>query len=89
MLSPVSVVDAFESNSCGRHDWSARRKLHQNTRPVRWQPCARPHRDESTSHWQQQDYKAFSPAVDSYDKVDWSSAPAIQVSHLSLVDYIW
>ena len=41
-------------------------------------------RSESASHWQQQDYKAFSPAIDSYDKVDWNSAPAIQVTARSL-----
>lgn len=35
-------------------------------------------REESGSHWQQHDYKSFSPSVD-WDTVDWSSAPAIQV----------
>ncbi|MBN3291953.1 SUOX protein, partial [Polypterus senegalus] len=33
--------------------------------------------EESQSHWQQNDYKGFSPSVD-WDTVDFSSAPAIQ-----------
>ncbi|GFR42777.1 hypothetical protein Agub_g3739 [Astrephomene gubernaculifera] len=32
---------------------------------------------ESGSHWQQRDYKSFSPCVD-WDSVDWGAAPAIQ-----------
>ncbi|ENN72598.1 hypothetical protein D910_02230 [Dendroctonus ponderosae] len=32
---------------------------------------------ESTSHWQQNDYKGFSPSID-YDNVDFSKAPSIQ-----------
>lgn len=32
---------------------------------------------ESDSHWQQNDYKGFSPSTD-YDNVDFSKAPAIQ-----------
>lgn len=34
--------------------------------------------EESSSHWQQKDYKSFNPQVD-WDTVDWTSAPAIQV----------
>ena len=33
--------------------------------------------DESTSQWQQRDYKCFGPNVTA-DKVDWNDAPAIQ-----------
>ncbi|KAK9529174.1 hypothetical protein VZT92_013287 [Zoarces viviparus] len=33
--------------------------------------------DESSSHWQQNDYKGFSPGTD-WDTVDFKSAPAIQ-----------
>lgn len=33
--------------------------------------------EESGSHWQQNDYKGFSPSVD-WHNVDFSSAPAIQ-----------
>nr|XP_020448909.1 sulfite oxidase, mitochondrial isoform X2 [Monopterus albus] len=33
--------------------------------------------DESSSHWQQNDYKGFSPGID-WDTVDYRSAPAIQ-----------
>lgn len=33
--------------------------------------------DESSSHWQQNDYKGFSPSTD-WDTVDFSKAPAIQ-----------
>jgi sulfite oxidase len=32
---------------------------------------------ESDSHWQQKDYKSFSPSTD-WDTVDWGAAPAIQ-----------
>jgi sulfite oxidase len=32
---------------------------------------------ESDSHWQQNDYKGFSPSTD-WDTVDFKSAPAIQ-----------
>jgi hypothetical protein len=34
-------------------------------------------KEESDSHWQQRDYKGFSPSVD-WDNVDFDSAPAIQ-----------
>ena len=34
-------------------------------------------RNESESHWQQYDYKSFNPSTD-WDKVDFSTAPAIQ-----------
>ena len=34
-------------------------------------------KEESTSHWQQNDYKGFCPSVD-WDTVDFKSAPAIQ-----------
>jgi sulfite oxidase len=34
-------------------------------------------RNESQSHWQQNDYKSFNPSSD-WDKVDFSTAPAIQ-----------
>ncbi len=33
---------------------------------------------ESASHWQQSDYKGFSPSVD-WHNVDFNTAPAIQV----------
>lgn len=33
--------------------------------------------DESTSHWQRQDYRSFSPDTD-WDSVDFSKAPSIQ-----------
>lgn len=33
--------------------------------------------EESTSHWQQNDYKGFNPGVD-WDTLDYSKAPAIQ-----------
>lgn len=32
---------------------------------------------ECQGHWQQKDYKSFSPGTD-WDNMDWSSAPAIQ-----------
>ena len=48
-------------------------------RSVKWIRRIIASREESASHWQQKDYKSFSPSVD-WDSVDWSSAPAIQVS---------
>lgn len=33
--------------------------------------------EESQSHWQQNDYKGFSPSVD-WDTVDFTKSPAIQ-----------
>jgi len=47
-------------------------------RSVKWLRRVIASREESKSHWQQRDYKSFSPSVD-WDTVDWSSAPAIQV----------
>lgn len=35
-------------------------------------------KDESPSHWQQNDYKGFSPSTD-WDTVDFTKSPAIQV----------
>jgi len=46
-------------------------------RSVKWVTQIITSREESDSHWQQHDYKSFSPSVD-WDTVDWSSAPAIQ-----------
>lgn len=34
-------------------------------------------KDESTSHWQQNDYKGFSPSTD-WGTVDFTKSPAIQ-----------
>lgn len=34
-------------------------------------------KEESKSHWQQNDYKGFSPSVD-WDNVDFTKSPAIQ-----------
>jgi sulfite oxidase len=46
-------------------------------RNVKWLGSIHASKEESQSHWQQKDYKSFSPNVD-WDNVDWSSAPAIQ-----------
>jgi sulfite oxidase len=46
-------------------------------RSVKWLSRIIASKEESHSHWQQADYKSFSPSVD-WDSVDWSSAPAIQ-----------
>ena len=48
-------------------------------RSVKWLRRIIASQHESASHWQQKDYKGFNPSVD-WDTVDWSSAPAIQVS---------
>lgn len=46
-------------------------------RSVKWLKSIEAHAEESTSFWQQNDYKSFSPNVD-WDNVDWTSSPAIQ-----------
>uniref|UniRef100_A0A8C8SKS2 Sulfite oxidase, mitochondrial n=1 Tax=Pelusios castaneus TaxID=367368 RepID=A0A8C8SKS2_9SAUR len=46
-------------------------------RNVKWLSRVLVSREESPSHWQQNDYKGFSPSVD-WDTVDFTTAPAIQ-----------
>ncbi|KAM6294485.1 LOW QUALITY PROTEIN: sulfite oxidase, mitochondrial [Aegotheles albertisi] len=46
-------------------------------RSVKWLGRVAVSPAESTSHWQRNDYKGFSPCVD-WDTVDYTSAPAIQ-----------
>ncbi|KAK3747546.1 hypothetical protein QZH41_004806 [Actinostola sp. cb2023] len=46
-------------------------------RNVKWLSKVVASKTESTSHWQQNDYKGFCPSVD-WDSVDFSSSPAIQ-----------
>ncbi|XP_078727484.1 sulfite oxidase, mitochondrial isoform X2 [Lampetra fluviatilis] len=46
-------------------------------RNVKWLGRVLLSHDESLSHWQQNDYKGFSPSVD-WDTVDYKTAPAIQ-----------
>jgi sulfite oxidase len=46
-------------------------------RNVKWLGSVRLSANESTSHWQLNDYKGFSPSVD-WDTVDFSTSPAIQ-----------
>lgn len=46
-------------------------------RNVKWLKKIISSKEESLSHWQQNDYKGFSPSVD-WDTVDFKSAPAIQ-----------
>ena len=46
-------------------------------RNVKWLGRVVVSREESASHWQQNDYKGFSPGTD-WDTVDFRSAPAIQ-----------
>mmetsp|Transcript_16638 Transcript_16638/g.35998 ORF Transcript_16638/g.35998 Transcript_16638/m.35998 type:complete len:572 (-) Transcript_16638:113-1828(-) len=46
-------------------------------RNVKWLSKIMTSPKESSSFWQQRDYKAFSPSVD-WDNVQWDSAPAIQ-----------
>lgn len=47
------------------------------SRNVKWLGRIVVSKDESCSHWQQNDYKSFSPSTD-WDTVDFKSAPAIQ-----------
>ncbi|XP_030585953.1 sulfite oxidase, mitochondrial isoform X2 [Archocentrus centrarchus] len=46
-------------------------------RNVKWLGKITVSAEESSSHWQQNDYKGFSPGTD-WDTVDYKSAPAIQ-----------
>lgn len=46
-------------------------------RSVKWLGKVIPSSVESSSFWQQKDYKTFSPSVD-WDTVDWGASPAIQ-----------
>ena len=46
-------------------------------RNVKWLTRIEAHREEYSGHWQQNDYKGFSPCVN-WDTVDFSTAPAIQ-----------
>ncbi|KAL0978266.1 hypothetical protein UPYG_G00168180 [Umbra pygmaea] len=46
-------------------------------RNVKWLGKITVSKEESSSHWQQNDYKGFSPATD-WDTVDFKSAPSIQ-----------
>nr|XP_020638436.1 sulfite oxidase, mitochondrial isoform X1 [Pogona vitticeps]XP_020638445.1 sulfite oxidase, mitochondrial isoform X1 [Pogona vitticeps]XP_020638450.1 sulfite oxidase, mitochondrial isoform X1 [Pogona vitticeps] len=46
-------------------------------RNVKWLASITVRPEESPSHWQQKDYKGFSPAV-TWETVDFSKAPAIQ-----------
>uniref|UniRef100_A0A182NC90 sulfite oxidase n=1 Tax=Anopheles dirus TaxID=7168 RepID=A0A182NC90_9DIPT len=47
------------------------------SRNVKWLGKIIVSRSESSSHWQQNDYKSFSPSTD-WDTVDFKTAPAIQ-----------
>lgn len=46
-------------------------------RSVKWLGRIEISSEESTSHWQQNDYKGFSPSTD-WDTVDFSKSPAMQ-----------
>lgn len=46
-------------------------------RNVKWLSKVHCSDEESSSHWQQNDYKSFSPSTD-WDTVNFKSAPAIQ-----------
>ncbi|CDF35113.1 Sulfite oxidase, Mitochondrial SUOX [Chondrus crispus] len=46
-------------------------------RCVKWLGRVVLSKEESTSHWQRQDYRSFSPGVD-WDTVDFTKAPSIQ-----------
>ncbi|NP_001089975.1 sulfite oxidase L homeolog [Xenopus laevis] len=46
-------------------------------RNVKWLGKIVVSKEESSSHWQQNDYKGFNPCVD-WDNVDFASSPAIQ-----------
>ncbi|GMT05602.1 hypothetical protein PENTCL1PPCAC_27776, partial [Pristionchus entomophagus] len=47
-------------------------------RQVKWLTLVRLSDVESPSHFQQKDYRAFSPSVQHGDELDWNSVPSIQ-----------
>ncbi len=49
-----------------------------SARNVKWLGKVVASQKESGSHWQQNDYKGFSPSID-WHNVDFNTAPAIQV----------
>lgn len=53
-------------------------------RSVKWVQKIILSEKESSSHWQQKDYKVFPNTVD-WDNVDWSSAPAMQETSVQSV----
>jgi hypothetical protein len=47
-------------------------------RQVKWLTTIRTSTEESPTHWQQKDYRMFSPSIEVGQHVDPASAPAIQ-----------
>ncbi|GMR31175.1 hypothetical protein PMAYCL1PPCAC_01370, partial [Pristionchus mayeri] len=47
-------------------------------RQVKWLTLIRLSGEESPSHFQQKDYRVFSPAVQHGDELDWTTVPSIQ-----------
>jgi sulfite oxidase len=47
-------------------------------RQVKWLTSIKTSRQESDSHWQKKDYRAFAPYVDDANKINYDSVPAIQ-----------
>ncbi len=54
-------------------------------RNVKWLTRIEASTQEYPGHWQQNDYKGFSPGVD-WDTVDFSTAPAIQEVIMSIFE---
>ncbi|KAI6243775.1 Cytochrome b5 and Oxidoreductase and Moybdenum cofactor oxidoreductase domain containing protein [Aphelenchoides fujianensis] len=59
-------------------------------RQVKWITGIKTSNEESNSHWQKKDYRAFSPSVESSNNVDWDSVPAIQGKRtITMRGYAW
>ncbi len=51
-------------------------------RSVKWLTRVVASPEESPSHWQQRDYRTFSPSTD-WESVDWAAAPSIQETNVT------
>ncbi|KAI6173931.1 Sulfite oxidase, mitochondrial [Aphelenchoides besseyi] len=81
-MSPECIV-AYKMNDVdipADHGYPLRLVVPGNVgaRQVKWLTGIKTSREESTSHWQKKDYRAFAPNVESGNEIDYDSVPAIQ-----------
>jgi len=82
MSSTGDVLIAYEMNGTEiplDHGYPVRMVIpgHVGARNVKWLGKIVASSEESSSHWQRKDYKAFSPSAD-WDHLNWDSIPSIQ-----------
>lgn len=58
---------------------------HVGARQVKWLTKIVPSEEESDTHWQRKDYRAFPPSVNQGDELNWQSVPSIQESPVQCV----